>query len=72
MSKKGDEDEKVKVELVQKDAVITLLKAQKNEVEMQGMRNCNIRDCAALMKYFGWLKKELADPNHTIDEYTGA
>jgi hypothetical protein len=36
------------------------------------MRNANIRDCAALMKYFAFLEEELADSNHNLTEYTGA
>lgn len=36
------------------------------------MRQCNIRDCAAIMKYFAFLEEELAKPDHGIDEFTGA
>ena len=36
------------------------------------MRACNIRDCAAIMKYFTYLEKELQNPNHTLTEFTGA
>jgi Xaa-Pro aminopeptidase len=37
------------------------------------MRECNIRDCAAIMKYFGWLENELKNnPNHNLDEFSGA
>jgi len=36
------------------------------------MRQANIRDCAALMKYFAYLEEELQKPDHTVDEYTGA
>lgn len=36
------------------------------------MRNCNIRDCAALMAYFAFLEEELKKEDHTLDEYTGA
>lgn len=40
---------------------------------MEGMRNCNIRDCAAIMKYFGWVENELkSNPDSNLDEYTGA
>ena len=34
-------------------------KAEKNVVEQEGMRACNIRDCAAIMKYFAYLEEEL-------------
>jgi len=35
------------------------------------MKACNVRDCAAIMKYFAYLEKELKKPDHTVDEYTG-
>jgi len=38
---------------------------------MNGMRNCHIRDTAAVVKYFGWLENELRNnTGHT--EYTAA
>lgn len=57
---------------VKADNPICHIKAIKNETEMQGMRNANIRDCAAIMKYFAYLEKELKNPDHKIDEYTAA
>lgn len=48
------------------------LKAKKNPVMQEGMRQCNIRDCAAIMRYFAFLEEELKNPDHTLDEYTGA
>ena len=33
------------------------LKAKKSEVQQEGMRQCNIRDCAAIMKYFAFLEQ---------------
>jgi len=45
---------------------------------MEGMRQCNIRDCAAIMKYFSFLEQELpkkdalGDPDHDLDEWKGA
>ena len=47
-------------------------KCKKNEVEQEGMRQCNIRDCAAIMKYFAYLEEELRKPDHGLTEYTGA
>lgn len=35
-------------------------KAVKNDTESEGMRNCHIRDGAALTEYFAWLEDELA------------
>lgn len=39
---------------------------------MEGMRNCNIRDCAAIMKYFGWLENEVKNADCKLNEYDGA
>ena len=36
------------------------------------MRNCNIHDCAAIMKYLAFLEEELRKPDHTLDEFRGA
>ncbi|KAJ1839887.1 hypothetical protein LPJ70_004886, partial [Coemansia sp. RSA 2708] len=38
---------------------ITRLKALKNAVELQGMRQCHIRDGVAMANYFGWLEDQL-------------
>ncbi|KAI5849455.1 putative Xaa-Pro aminopeptidase P [Morchella snyderi] len=34
-------------------------KAVKNDTEKEGMRNCHVRDGAALIEYFAWLENEL-------------
>lgn len=52
--------------------VVAKIKACKNPVEKLGMKNANIRDCAALVKYFAFLEEELKKPDHTLTEYTGA
>ena len=52
--------------------VIQHIKACKNEVEQSGMRTANVRDCAAIMKYFAFLEQELKKPDHGLSEYTGA
>ena len=36
------------------------------------MRQANIRDSAAIMKYFAFLEEELGKEDHGLDEYTGA
>ena len=36
------------------------------------MLQANIRDCAALVKYFAWLEDEMKKPDHSIDEFTAA
>lgn len=38
---------------------ITDLKAIKNSVELEGFRQCHIRDGAALARYFAWLEEQL-------------
>lgn len=49
---------------------IALMKAVKNPVERQGMRNAHIRDAAALCCYFAWLENNVN--NTTITEISGA
>ena len=57
---------------VKADNTIKDTKAKKNEAEMAGMYACNIRDCAAIMKYFAFLEEELRKPDHDLDEFKGA
>ena len=47
-------------------------KCKKNATEQAGMRACNVRDCAAIMKYFAFLEEELNKDDHTMNEFTGA
>ena len=46
-------------------------KAVKNKTELEGMRQCHIRDGAALSEYFAWLENELTS-GATLDEVQGA
>ncbi|KAI9490758.1 peptidase M24, structural domain-containing protein [Zychaea mexicana] len=46
-------------------------KAIKNEAELKGMRECHLRDGAALVHYFAWLEKQLK-AGVTLDEVDGA
>jgi Xaa-Pro aminopeptidase len=48
------------------------VKAVKNETELEGMRQCHIRDGAALSEYFAWLEHELIEKNTTVDEVQGS
>lgn len=49
------------------------LKGVKNEVELQGFRDCHIRDGAALTRYLAWLHDQIAVQNVTdLNEYDGA
>jgi Xaa-Pro aminopeptidase len=47
-------------------------KAVKNETEREGMRQCHIRDGAALSEYFAWLEHELTEKKTTLDEVQAA
>lgn len=47
-------------------------KAIKNETELEGMRQCHIRDGAALVEYFAWLENELIQKKTTLDEVQAA
>lgn len=43
---------------------VTKAKAIKNAVEIKNMKNCHIRDAAALCEYLAWLEKKIeANPN---------
>lgn len=58
--------------MVPKNNVLALIKSKKNVTEQQGMRDANIRDCAALMKYFSYLEEVLKTPGHGLDEHSAA
>ena len=47
-------------------------KAVKNETELEGMRQCHIRDGAALTEYFAWLENQLIAEKAEIDEVAAA
>jgi Xaa-Pro aminopeptidase len=47
-------------------------KAVKNETELEGMRQCHIRDGAALTEYFAWLEDQLVTKGITLDELDAA
>lgn len=47
-------------------------KAIKNKTELEGMRQCHIRDGAALIEYFAWLENELINKGTKLDEVQGA
>ncbi|KAF2474326.1 putative Xaa-Pro aminopeptidase P [Lindgomyces ingoldianus] len=47
-------------------------KAIKNETELEGMRQCHIRDGAALTEYFAWLEDQLVNKGATLNEVDGA
>ncbi|OMJ26337.1 putative Xaa-Pro aminopeptidase P [Smittium culicis] len=45
--------------IIQKMSPITVYKSIKNEVELNGMRQCHIRDGVAMVKWYTWLEHEL-------------
>ncbi|MCJ1404829.1 hypothetical protein MMC11_008055 [Xylographa trunciseda] len=47
-------------------------KAIKNKTELEGMRQCHIRDGAALSEYFAWLEEELVIKGTKLDEVEAA
>ena len=47
-------------------------KAIKNETELEGMRQCHIRDGAALIEYFAWLEDQLVNQGAELDEVQAA
>lgn len=47
-------------------------KAIKTEAELQGMRNCHVRDGAALIEYFAWLEDQLLVKKATLTEAEAA
>ena len=47
-------------------------KAIKNTTELEGMRQCHIRDGAALSEYFAWLEEMLVEKKETLDEVQAA
>ncbi|WP_133405747.1 aminopeptidase P family protein [Parashewanella tropica] len=51
------------VSLVAGDDPIALIKAQKNPVELQGMRDCHVRDGVAVTRFLAWLDNEVKDNN---------
>lgn len=54
-----------------KESPIEILKAVKNEREIQGFRECHIRDGAALVSYLAWLEKQLLS-GAVLDEFEAA
>ncbi|EWZ38335.1 xaa-Pro aminopeptidase [Fusarium oxysporum Fo47] len=47
-------------------------KAIKTEAELKGMRDCHVRDGAALIQYFAWLEDQLVNKKTTLDEVQAA
>lgn len=44
---------------LQKESPISLLKGVKNEVEIEGMRECHVHDAVAMVEFLCWLEKQM-------------
>jgi Xaa-Pro aminopeptidase len=51
---------------------ISMSKGIKNEVELQGMRNCQVRDGVAMAKFLCWIEEELNNGNEDLTEVSVA
>jgi Xaa-Pro aminopeptidase len=47
--------------LIEAEDPVLLPKAQKNPVELQGMRNCHIRDGSAVTRFLHWISQEVSE-----------
>ncbi|KAG7290992.1 hypothetical protein NEMBOFW57_000999 [Staphylotrichum longicolle] len=47
-------------------------KAVKNDTELEGMRQCHMRDGAALIQFFAWLEDQLINKKAVLDEVAAA
>ena len=56
-------------QVIDKNDPCTLPKACKNDTEVQGMKNCHIRDGVAVCTFLSWLDSEVANGN-LLDEGT--
>ena len=51
---------------------ISVMKAVKNNIEIEGMKAAHVRDSVALVKYFAWLEDQVKNKKNTITEISGA
>lgn len=56
-----------RVHLLSHSGIISIQKAIKNHVEMEGFRQCHIRDGAALVQFFAWLEDALIKSSNNAD-----
>ncbi len=56
--------------IIFKECPVTLFKARKNKTELEGFKNCHIRDGAAMVNFFSWL--EYAVPAGGVTELSAA
>ena len=53
------------VRKIETDSLIAPLKAVKNDIEIQNIRDCYLKDSVALVKLFKWLKENVAEKQIT-------
>ncbi|XP_053622663.1 xaa-Pro aminopeptidase ApepP-like isoform X2 [Plodia interpunctella] len=58
------------LDLISEVSPVALMKLVKNEVELQGFRNCHIRDGIAVVRFFRWLEQNVNET--TISEVQAA
>ena len=51
---------------------VKYMKSIKNDREINGFRECQVRDGAAVCMYLSWLKKQLEAGRTDITEFTGS
>uniref|UniRef100_A0A7S4G5V9 Xaa-Pro aminopeptidase n=1 Tax=Eutreptiella gymnastica TaxID=73025 RepID=A0A7S4G5V9_9EUGL len=59
------------VECSGRTSLATIAKGVKNEVELQGMKKCHLRDAAALIRYLKWLEDRVS-AGDVVTEVSGA
>lgn len=57
--------------VINAEDLIGEIKFVKNDTQIKGYRNCQIRDGAALAKFFAWMESELLEKGSKITEYEG-
>ncbi|XP_052746084.1 xaa-Pro aminopeptidase ApepP isoform X2 [Bicyclus anynana] len=67
----GDGDLKKPLNLISEVSPVALAKLIKNEVELEGFRQCHIRDGIAVVRFFRWLHAQL-DAGHQVTEIQAA
>ncbi|RMX53681.1 hypothetical protein pdam_00000475 [Pocillopora damicornis] len=52
------------------ESPVALPKAIKNPTEIRGMKNANVKDCAALCQFFAWIEREISLNSTKLTELT--
>lgn len=57
------------IDFVWKNNPCYLMRAQKNEIQQQGMRNCHVRDGIAILNFWHWLENQTSVTEVTAQDY---